>query len=313
MYVLPLCSVLESEYLQYTSIYCPLMEVIHARFEQKPFSTWEEGKSFLHGLGHRYIYRGHGDSTWKLETSIERGCTQVSPAQIESAMISAFKGAAHLYEDALPSTNDDLSWLAVMQHHGVPTRLMDWTRSPYVAAYFAAEHSPREPCSFTVWAIDVVWLKWTAIQKLKRLADFEDLPSDTILGDPQHFPRCFMRNEITFIAPVQPMRANVRQTNQKGLFLCLGNVSKPFLSNLLSMREVHQQANWGYEVVFPDEQRTDTLYDLNRLNVNRSTLFPGLDGFSQALNLQLRLLQERFGHHQWRLEVEPLLREFGFL
>lgn len=117
------------------------MDAVRDQMETKAFDNWEAAKTFLHGLSHRYIYRGEGNLEWDPKPSLERACPGGSPAQAESALISAFRGAAHLYESNLPATDDDLSWLALMQHHGVPTRLLDWTRSPYVAAFFAADHT----------------------------------------------------------------------------------------------------------------------------------------------------------------------------
>ncbi len=289
------------------------MDAVRDQMETKAFDNWEAAKTFLHGLSHRYIYRGEGNLEWDPKPSLERACPGGSAAQAESALISAFRGAAHLYESNLPATDDDLSWLALMQHHGVPTRLLDWTRSPYVAAFFAADHSPDQPCQFVIWAMDTLWLKQAAITKLSTTEGPEYLPLDAHLGTPSDFSRHFLENRVTFVAPVQPTRVNSRQTNQKGLFLCTGDVGKPFALNLVNTRLANMPPYWGYRVVLPDATRKDVLRDLNRLNVNHATLFPGLDGFSQALSLQLRLQQERFGDLQWRLEVAPMLGEFGFL
>jgi FRG domain len=61
--------------------------------------------------------------------------------EIEKAMLREFKRAYPPDENALaPDDNDTVAWLALMQHHGAPTRLLDWTYSPFIAAFFALDN-----------------------------------------------------------------------------------------------------------------------------------------------------------------------------
>src|SRR5689334_12744842 len=117
---------------------CALLE----ESEAVEFTTWREGREFLESLGPRFVFRGHGDAGWALETSLERATSSLPHRTVEDVLMNAFRQGAHLFEKHLPPADDDLSWLALMQHYGLPTRLLDWTRSPHVAAYFAAEYRP---------------------------------------------------------------------------------------------------------------------------------------------------------------------------
>ncbi len=74
-------------------------------------------------------------------------------------LLFRFQQQAHQYTAQLPP-DDDLpsSWYAIMQHYGVPTRFLDWTKSAYVGLYFAVEEEPSED-GCAVWAIDMEWLE----------------------------------------------------------------------------------------------------------------------------------------------------------
>ena len=85
----------------------------------------------------RWAFRGLGDADYILRANIEGVATK--PGIAEDYLEREFRRRAHHFLADVPPRLDDLEWLALMQHHGAPTRLVDWTKSPYVAAFFAAE------------------------------------------------------------------------------------------------------------------------------------------------------------------------------
>jgi hypothetical protein len=229
---------------------------------------------------------------------------------METTLLSTFKAAAHLYQQSLPADQDHLSWLALMQHHGVPTRLLDWTGSSLIAAFFGAEHRPQRKANrpFVVWALNLDWLRKTARINC-------GLDSEPPLSDPVMFRKYFLGRFGFFVAPVQPRWLNARQIQQKGLFLCVGNPCQNFQYNLSSMqRDVEGKclSSLGYKVIIPGSQRVAALCQLERLGISRVTLFPGLDGFAQSLTAQLRLCQDESYGSNWCWNALARFSEFGF-
>lgn len=257
------------------------------------------------GIRGSYIFRGQGED-WPLETRLDRTSSPNLARQIEAVGLATFKGAAHLFQDRLPAADDDLSWLALMQHHGVPTRLLDWTASPLIAAFFAAEHCPQGNAnrSFVVWKMDL-----DLLQEAARMSC--GLDSATPLGDPVVFKKFFLDQLGFFVAPVQPRWRNARQVQQKGLFLCVGNPHQNFQYNM--QRQVEDKRSLGYKIIVPGSQRLTALRSLERLGISRVTLFPGLDGFAQSLTTQLRLCQDDSDDAGANWNRLARFKEFGFL
>lgn len=91
-----------------------------------------------------WIFRGHSDCKWQLWPSLERLDPQLDWEAAEGDLLRNFQAKARLYADDVPGDGQRVEWLGLMQHHGLPTRLLDFTYSPFVATYFALrEAEPR--------------------------------------------------------------------------------------------------------------------------------------------------------------------------
>jgi hypothetical protein len=135
----------------------------------------------------RWIFRGQSDADWPLAPLIER--IQLTNGydirEAERGMLLAFKRRAHQYLQHPPEDKDTLEWLALMQHYGAPTRLLDWTRSPHVATFFALAEADPEKGS-AGWAVDAQSLKLRAIDIL-RANDIPPVDASAHFGSPEIF------------------------------------------------------------------------------------------------------------------------------
>src|SRR5207244_2736986 len=97
---------------------------------------------------HKWVYRGEG-STRPLSTSFDKewaiartstGSMEHTPVEYEALLLREFVRRAHYLDERLPHRSpgaNDLEWLALLRHHGAPSRLLDCSYSFYVASYFA--------------------------------------------------------------------------------------------------------------------------------------------------------------------------------
>jgi len=127
-----------------------------ASLQVVPVDSWSAFQEIVAGPTFRsWAFRGQGDARWPLYSSISRYLLEhrVDPgawAEQEERILRIFRRKAHLYLAHVPAEADAFQWLALMQHHGAPTRLLDFTWSPFVAAFFALE---RATAPAAVWAL----------------------------------------------------------------------------------------------------------------------------------------------------------------
>jgi hypothetical protein len=218
-------------------------------FYQNEFSDWEAFLEFCRKLNkHKglWIYRGQRND-WELETRLERACNEFDllndAAQIEAQLIREFR---RRYKGADRDLVDKytLYCLALMQHHGAPTRLLDCTYSPFVAAYFALETKPKEERSepSIVYCFNGKWLYREAVNEDCKNLILERSRDDQIRREDRYFMELYMsESPKKFVSAENAFNLNERLIIQKGVFLCPGMVSATFKSNLVELRGWHKK------------------------------------------------------------------------
>lgn len=245
--------------------------------------------------GLSWIFRGVRDSRWGFITSLERAVkdfeihtSQFSLPALEGGLIRRFLRQSHHYLAHLPEEENVLEWLALMQHYGAPTRLLDWTHSMFVALFFAVEQANAE-CA--VWALNHDWVIQTARSLLPQTGR-DALDDDRNVRTRNTFNEVFLRDPpISLVFPVKPFRFNDRLIIQQGTFLCPGDISLPFEENVSSILSLSPSPDKLVKLVINDSSalRREIIKNLNRMNMNAATLYPGLAGFAQSLRTLLVL------------------------
>ncbi len=247
--------------------------------------TWDEVKEYFNDLLNKnqfWIFRGHYKSEWRLQPTLERTLSrQPIDIEIESKIISEFKRRAHQYLSSNFMPGNLLEWLALMQHHGAPTRMLDWSKSPYVSAFVAFENTYKEEGNVAIWAIDSLWLNKNSASIIKKAnKNGLDIILKKIKTDQELLK--LIHAEVNVILPMEPNIMNERLTIQQGLFLFPSGKTINF-ENILENYGVFDSSKFIKKIIIPYSEGLNCLVDLNRMNINAATLFPGLDGFARSL------------------------------
>lgn len=264
--------------------------------ELKP-KTWDEAKEEFKKCikNERWVFRGQENSEWGLKTSLERWIISnkslsksVFDAEFaEEIFFDKFRdGAVRYLRSSLELPKNRLEWWALMQHFGTPTRLLDFTMSPYVATFFAFESAGKSKNCYVVWAVNETWCSTTAVaifnEAHKGEKEFVALHEYTDLSREEYFEKIFITDPKIpqMVFPVCSEHRNERLTIQQGLFLCPGSANDSFEEHLENMDNSHDNLK---KIIMPNEWREEVIKDLQLINITSATLFPGLDGFARSL------------------------------
>lgn len=248
-----------------------------------------------------WAFRGERHANWPLLTSLSRyfcdfGIHPRAWPEQERRILRIFKRKAHQYLAKAPALDDDFQWLALMQHHGAPTRLLDFTWSPYVAAFFALERATEDAA---VWALNPADLGSRDFPRSTAAPRITLPEMDPRI--PGNFGRYFLPGDQALIWVGEPDTMNRRLIAQSGTFAVPGVLDRPLEDVLL---RYPQPENMIAKIVLPaGKLREDGLRELYRMNITYATLFPDLDGLARSLAYELE--------YHWAYDprtMEPLPR-----
>jgi hypothetical protein len=208
-------------------------------------SKFQDLHSAIHQFGRRVVvFRGQRDVDWKVRPKLGRykKFATANAGKEERLMLDLFRERAVPYIDFQPETIWE--WLAIGQHHGLPTRLLDWTRNPLVAAYFAVEEAHKGDSAIYAY-------------RDNRLIDTEEHPDPFAMKTAGRFTSRHVTRRITA---------------QAGLFTIHPDPEVDFREN----------KNVSLMIVRGAYRKT-LKKSLYKYGIHRASLFPDVDGLTRHI------------------------------
>jgi hypothetical protein len=207
----------------------------------------------------RFLFRGQRDASWPLAPSFDRSFPDVRGKRretLETRLLQEFKRQCENDSTLKEILNDPDALVALAQHHGLPTRLLDWSDSPYVAAFFAYQHALHafgstidtlKGDAVAIWLLDTEHYIWSE------------------------------RYGVQIVAP--PAWDNSRLFSQSGRF----TLSRTPLRSLQEYVASFEDGKGALQLfLLPIKEAPEALADLDLMGINSATMFPGLDGRARA-------------------------------
>ncbi|MEW6182277.1 MAG: FRG domain-containing protein [Bacillota bacterium] len=216
-------------------------------------------------------FRGLSNSSYKLTSGLFRLRLDnlKDYLQLEEQLYRYYK----IHGNLLHGNESGWNLLYSMQHHGLTTRLLDWTESFIVALFFATDKWTNG--TSRIWMLDAPKLNLLSIKREEII-----LPSSQTFA----YPDIFLTSSDNTSMAIYPIKTNTRIIVQQSVFVIQGNAC-----NNLEDEFNGELVNTGYlkPIDFDISVREDALQFLRINRINRFSLFPDLDGLSQYLNKHL--------------------------
>ena len=226
-----------------------------------------------------YAYRGLEDAGYELSTTLKR----LGQVHLEKHLLRNFIKYSTIEDDQ----RSIWKWRTIGQHHGLPTRLLDWTYSPLVALHFATANFENFDTDSLIWAINYK-------QTLDQLPKGKLL--ETYLAEGSHIFTIEMldhsglkgleglekQSTEPFCMFFEPPSIDGRIVNQYALF---SMISDPDLTidSWVENKEIDR-----FKIMIPKELKWEIRDKLDQSNINERVLFPGLDGLASWLKRQYK-------------------------
>jgi hypothetical protein len=269
--------------------------------------SWEEFQRLVTASRFkRWAFRGHEKSEWGLNSTLGRYFVDFklhrdSWGHQEDRIVRLFRRKAELFLQNIPKDDDYFQWLALMQHHGAPTRLLDFTWSPFVAAFFALEKAKNDDSA--IWAVNIAELK-----SKKYRFETEQVPINAPRPeDLESFHKFFVFNNVPFLTAGEPFNLNQRQIAQSGTFLIPSVLDKTIEEIVCSTSQIPEKVIVKF-VLKTSRIREEAMESLYYMNITNATLFPGLDGLARSLAYELEF---HWAFNSRTMEDHPGFSYFG--
>lgn len=219
-----------------------------------------------------YVFRGTPRASHGLETSLQTGGFEAHERHLLTSFRKyALRSAVH---------GDWVwNWLSLAKHHGLPTRLLDWTYSPFVAMHFATHDIRHFDEDAAIWCVDYRKLSDTLPKPLRDALRNEDVNIFTtellnsVATTLEQFDNLSRHDFVVFF---EPPSLDERIVNQFALFSLPSSPS-------MSLQALIEEKNAYRRIVIPARLKWEIRDKLDQANITERVLFPGLDGLSQWL------------------------------
>jgi hypothetical protein len=220
-----------------------------------------------------YVFRGVPRVSHGLVTSLQAGGFEAH----EYHLLTSFRKYA--LRNAVPG-DFVWNWLSLAKHHGLPTRLLDWTYSPFVAMHFITQDLRNFDEDGAIWCVDYRKTNEVLPEPLKAVLRENDVNLFTteMINDVATTLDAF--DELSrddFVLFFEPPSLDERIVNQFALF------SLPSSATLKLQELLERRERTFRRIIVPAELKWEVRDKLDQANITERVLFPGLDGLSQWL------------------------------
>lgn len=216
--------------------------------------------------GRRCWFRGHPKATYKLEPSAHRTFTE----EQERSLNIEFRARAATRHGRVPAREDLAGWLSLGQHFGLPTRLLDWSFSPLIAAYFATLRDPDTTGGAAIWALvpSALNVDFGFEAHLYPL----DATAIRPLLEPAFAPRADAPQRV---AAAMAIETEPRMQMQQGAFTVHG-VRQP-------LEMLPNSPSWLYRADIAAGDVSRLRHELRVLSIREDSVFPDLSALARQL------------------------------
>ena len=258
------------------------------------FNDYESDKDRFRS---RYAYRGISNCKYGLETSLQR--IGRIPSLVEEHLIRNFKKYSPI-NTLSGDYNNIWNWISLGQHHGLPTRLLDWTFSPNVALHFMSENTKSYDVNGVIWMVNFIEVKNHLPDILKeKLKEKNHLGFATnelkeLVGDSIEHIKSFTKSNGNGLIFFEPPSIDERIVNQFAMFSFMLDPDTDKLAWL------NQHPTLYKRIIIPKELKWEIRDKLDQANISERIIYPGLDGISKWL---ARWYSEKNKSKTWQIST----------